>query len=140
MKYCLPLLFALFVSSTYAQETDSIINFNSLLRTGEMFSFENKSIQFKKVISDSRCPKDVTCIWAGEATVLIAVMENGKQVKEEIVTLTAAQDFKFSFSDSEELYNLNSLDLYPYPVSTHKIEESEYCLKIQLSKRKRNSN
>lgn len=138
MKYALTLLFALLVGASYAQETDSIINFNSLLRTGEMFSFEDKSIQFKKVISDSRCPKDVTCIWAGEAKVLIAVMENGKQVKEEIITLSAAKDFKFSFSDSKGLYNLNSIDLFPYPVSTHKIKDSEYCLEIELSKSKRN--
>jgi len=140
MKYALTLIFALLVGSTYAQETDSIRNFNSLLRTGELFSFENKSIQFKKVISDSRCPKDVTCIWAGEAKVLIAVMENGKQVKEEIISLTAAKDFKFSFSNSDGLYNLNSLNLFPYPVSTHKIAESEYCLEIQLTKTKGNSN
>ncbi len=138
MKIWLSLIFALLVVSSYAQETDTIINFNSLLKTGELFSFENKSIQFKKVISDSRCPKDVTCIWAGEAKVLIAVMENGKQVKEQIVTLTAAEDFTFGFADSEGLYNMNSLNLYPYPVATHKIADSEYCLKIQFSKRKEN--
>ncbi len=140
MKFCLPLIFVLFVGSSYAQETDSIINYNSLLRTGDLFSFDNKSIQFKKVISDSRCPKDVTCIWAGEAKVLIAVMENGKQLKEEIVTLSAAKNFKFSFSNSKGLYNLNSLDLFPYPLSTHKIEDSEYCLEIKFSKRKENPN
>ncbi len=135
MKYTLTLIFALLMGSAFSQDSDTVVNYNSLLRTGELFSFENKSIQFKKVISDSRCPKDVTCIWAGEAKVLVSVWENGKEVKEEIVTLNAASDFKFNFSDSEEVFTLNSLDLYPYPESSRKIEAAEYCLKIQLSKK-----
>ncbi|WP_010230960.1 hypothetical protein [Gillisia marina] len=79
MKYGLAFVFTLLMaSSSYAQEKDSIVNFNAELDYGELFTFKNKSIQFKKVISDSRCPKDVTCIWAGEAKVLVAIwrMEN----------------------------------------------------------------
>lgn len=138
MKYTFTLLFALLMGSAFAQESDTVVNYNSLLRAGELFSFENKSIQFKKVISDSRCPKDVTCIWAGEAKVLVSVWENGKEVKEVIVTLNATHapsDFKFNFSDSEDIYILNSMDLYPYPDSSRKIGEAEYCLKIQLNKK-----
>jgi len=66
MKYSLVLLFSLIMGSLYAQENDSIVKFSAEMDLGELFSFENKSIQFKKVISDSRCPKEVTCIWAGE--------------------------------------------------------------------------
>jgi hypothetical protein len=134
MKYFLAFVFALLMGSTYAQENDSIVNFRAELDFGELFTFENKSIQFKKVISDSRCPKDVTCIWAGEAKVLIAVMENGEQVEEKIISLTDGKDLKLSFSDSKVVYSLNAMELYPYPSSKHKIKDSEYCLFIQLSK------
>jgi len=62
-------------------------------------------------------------------------MENGKQVEEKIITLADQNDFKLSFSDSEVVYSLNALNLYPYPTSTHKIKDSEYCLIIQLYKK-----
>lgn len=134
MKYLLflGLFFGMF--SSFAQDSGDTISYESLLRPGELFSFENKSIQFKKVISDSRCPKDVTCIWAGEAKVLIAVMENGKEVEEKIISLKQTEGFSFGFSDSKNVYSLDALELYPYPTAKHKIEDSEYCLEIQLSK------
>ena len=135
MKYSLVLLFCLIMGSLYSQEKDSIINFKAEMDLGEVFSFENKSIQFKKVITDSRCPTDVTCIWAGDAKVLIAIMENGKEVEEKIITLADKKDFLLRFLNSEGIYSLNALILYPYPTSTHKIKDSEYCLIIQLNKR-----
>ncbi|TVZ26165.1 hypothetical protein JM83_1118 [Gillisia sp. Hel_I_86] len=131
MKVCLALVFALFMGSSSAQENDSIVNFSAELDFGELFTFENKSIQFKKVISDSRCPKDVACIWPGEAKVLVAVREDGKQVEEKIITLTNGKDFTslkngenfiLNFSDSKGVYSMDALNLYPYPVSTHKTE------------------
>ncbi|WP_155827706.1 hypothetical protein [Gillisia sp. JM1] len=135
MKYCLVLVFSLIMGSSYAQENDSIVQFYAEINAGELFSFENKSIQFKKVISDSRCPKDVTCVWAGEAKVMLAILENGKLIEEKIVTLNGQNPLDFSFLGLEDIYSLKALDLIPYPVSSHKIKDSEYCLKIQLNKK-----
>lgn len=135
MKYCLVALFSLIMGSSYAQENDSIVQFYAEINAGDLFSFENKSIQFKKVISDSRCPKDVTCIWAGEAKVMIAVLENGKITEEKIVTLNGQNKIDLSFLGLKDVFSLKALDLIPYPVSTHKIKDSEYCLKIQLNKK-----
>jgi len=135
MKFYVLLFFGLLMASVNAQENDSIVNYYAEINAGELFSFENKSIEFKKVITDSRCPKDVTCIWAGEAKVLIAVMENGKQIEEKILTLNAQNQIDLSFLGLKDIYSLKALDLIPYPVSTHKIQDSEYCLKIQLNKK-----
>ncbi len=135
MKYCIVALFSLIMGSSYAQENDSIVKFYAEINAGDLFSFENKSIQFKKVISDSRCPKDVTCIWAGEAKVVIAVLENGKITEEKIVTLNGQSKIDLSFLGLKDVFSLKALDLIPYPVSTRKIKDSEYCLKIQLNKK-----
>lgn len=135
MKYCLVLVFSLILGSSYAQESDSIVKFYAEINAGELFSFENKSIQFKKVISDSRCPKDVTCVWAGEAKVMLAILENGKLIEEKMVTLNAQNKIDLSFLGLKDIYSLKALDLIPYPVSSHKIKDSEYCLKIQLNKK-----
>jgi len=45
--------------SAQVQEENRI--FNSVLQGGKQLIFGDKSIRFKEVISDSRCPKDVTC-------------------------------------------------------------------------------
>jgi len=133
MKYILFLGLFFGMLSLNAQEQPAKVSFESLLSPGEFLSFENKSIRFKEVISDSRCPKDVTCIWAGEAKVLVEVLENGKRVEEKIISLRDAANFSFSFADSDIRYSLNALDLYPYPSAKHKIDASEYCLRIKLS-------
>ncbi len=135
MKYCLILVFSLIMGSSYAQENDSIVKFYAEINAGDLFSFENKSIQFKKVISDSRCPKDVTCVWAGEAKVMLAILENGKLIEEKMVTLNAQNKIDLSFLGLKDIFSLKALDLIPYPVSSHKIKDSEYCLKIQLNKK-----
>ena len=134
MKYIM--FFGIFFGmlSMQAQENSDKISLESLLSPGELFSFENKSIRFIKVVSDSRCPTDVTCIWAGEAKVLVAISENGKEIEEKIISLRNPNNLILNFADSDRLYSLNTLDLYPYPTSKNKIENSEYCLKIQFSK------
>jgi len=45
-----------------------------------------------KVLSDSRCPEDVQCIWAGEVRIL-ARISDGKEVRE--VTLVESTTFEF---------------------------------------------
>jgi hypothetical protein len=66
------------------------------------------SFCFDSIITDSRCPEDVTCIWAGEAIARFRINNHGKEpvyinlhtgTKDTIVT-----DYSLSF-----------LDLFPYP-------------------------
>lgn len=53
---------------------------NAQFCIGDSLLFGEKSIKFKKLISDSRCPKGdaITCIWAGEVIVLMEFYQNGK--------------------------------------------------------------
>jgi hypothetical protein len=73
MKIILALLLLLISPALMAQDDKpKPITYSSLLQPGEFFSFGRNSLHFKEVISDSRCPKDVTCIWAGEAKILVS--------------------------------------------------------------------
>ena len=42
------------------------------------------TIAFERVISDSRCPPDVACIWAGSVRVRLAISEGGEPAKVEL--------------------------------------------------------
>ncbi|MEO8579476.1 MAG: hypothetical protein ABI469_04445 [Gemmatimonadales bacterium] len=34
-------------------------------------------LTFKEVSADSRCPTDVVCVWAGDATIVVVISRNG---------------------------------------------------------------
>jgi hypothetical protein len=81
---------------------------------GETVQFENASVKFIKVLEDSRCPKDVTCVWAGQARLLVEVTEKGKASREvELLFGGASKNILFS----EEGLTLKGMSLTPYPVS-----------------------
>lgn len=131
MKLVLLLFFV--ISTGFAQEPPEITRFSSELFTGEAFNFENKSIEFKEVISDSRCPKDVTCVWAGEAKVRIELFDNGKSLGDKILVLGNPSINLADFFGENE-FSLSALNLFPYPKISGKIKASEYQLVVEIEK------
>lgn len=96
---------------------------------GEIFSFRGSSVKFKKVISDSRCPKQVSCIWAGEVKLLLEFFEDGTSLGEHVVS-----GINIPFNDFFGKDNvLSSLKVYPYPEINDTIEPSEYSLQLKIS-------
>jgi hypothetical protein len=47
-------------------------------------------ITFKQVKEDSRCPTDVTCIWAGDARIELTISRNGSGDDTKFLTLSPA--------------------------------------------------
>ena len=43
-------------------------------------------IRINKVISDSRCPEGVNCVWAGEVELVLFIYKENNIVKEEVLT------------------------------------------------------
>lgn len=61
--------------------------FTLKLGAAESIDGEGLRIQFERVVSDSRCPKGVQCIRAGEAVIQIAVMRGSTKGSYELKTL-----------------------------------------------------
>ena len=103
-------LCAVFMSSLlFAQSEIKINSKNPISKTGYSF-------QLTKVFDDSRCPEGVTCIWAGEVSVVLKVYKNKKFF--ELKTLT------FNAKNKEENFNwfakyftkkIKSITVNPYP-------------------------
>lgn len=107
----------------------SKINFGETLQLGEV------SIVFKKVISDSRCPKNVTCVSAGEAEILVAISKNYKLIEQKVLVFYAmdvAND-KANIIYKSENITISGLRLFPYPETSMKIEKNDYCLELKLN-------
>lgn len=111
------LLLVLLFVSTVGFSQDQPIDVPMILvkvPLGETVQFENASIKFIKVLEDSRCPKDVNCIWAGQARLLVEVTEKGKASRE--------MELLFGGSSSNEICSaegltLTGMSLNPYPIS-----------------------
>lgn len=92
---------------------------------GREFNFGKSSVNFIKVISDSRCPRKVTCIWPGEARILLGIEINGEYFEEEVVLSSSGAEIPLA---NELLLQVSHLR--PYPETGAKIAAEEYCLSI----------
>jgi len=101
------------------------------LKVGQIESVEpgNIKVSLVKVTDDSRCPSDVTCIWAGEVKVVLNITIDGQDSGETTLTLGANN------SDDQNVKNIGGyyfkvLAVNPYPVSTKIIGQSEYIVTL----------
>lgn len=133
MKTLLFFLF-LYCATGFSQEEKEVTVFNTALKKGEMFFFGDNSVQFQQVISDSRCPKEVTCVWAGEAKVLVHIYEKGK-FKNECILTVGGGNFPFDLLGNQ-IYSLSKLVLTPYPSVKNEDFGDEYVLNLSITEKK----
>ena len=100
-----------------------VIKINTDLGVGQEFDFGQTAVSFIKVISDSRCPKQVTCIWPGEAKVLLGINWNGEYLEKEVVVSGSGAEFPLA---NDLLMQVSHLR--PYPETTSQIAPEEYSL------------
>jgi len=78
-------------------------------------------VRFDRVVADSRCPRDVQCITAGEATVRVLVTLPGQPaVTFELKTTPKGSTVKAG------AYGLTLSNLAPVPLSTVATKDSDY--------------
>lgn len=63
------------------------IEFTLTPGTTATLSGEDTQITFRGVVSDSRCPVDVTCVWAGNASIELTIVQRGSPVQTRILSL-----------------------------------------------------
>jgi hypothetical protein len=88
-------------------------------------------IRFVAVENDSRCPKDVTCVWAGNAAVQLQ-LGSGRSSK--TVTLNTSKSPSFVSETEYRGYKVKLVDLSPYPRSNRKIGRRDYTATLLVSK------
>ncbi len=95
------------------------------------------SFKIEKILSDSRCPEGVQCVWAGEVHLLLGVYENNSKT-EKIELKINHQNFtenKSFFETKIPLENkkIETIQILPNKVEGIQIEEKEYQLKLFFS-------
>ncbi len=93
---------------------------------------ENISVKFLNVTADSRCPSGVTCIWQGEATVVVNVAKNNQDMGH--FSLASGLGDKNATAQIPGGYFLQLVKVEPYPTSGTKIQLDNYTATFTLSK------
>jgi len=101
---------------------------------GETVTFDqNKKLTFVDVVSDSRCPIEVHCVWAGEATIALQA----------ICTPADTINFELSFGDGItdhreatifQIYRVELLEVLPLTEEGVELEKEDYSIRVLIEK------
>lgn len=91
---------------------------------------EGLRVKFDSVLDDSRCPKDVTCVWAGDAKIAISVRRaNAKASKLELHT-----NGQFNQTGKYQRYVIKLVALDPYPRASAKGRPGSYVATLLITR------
>ncbi|MBD2448656.1 hypothetical protein H6G76_16155 [Nostoc sp. FACHB-152] len=96
------------------------------LRTGGI------EIKFSKVLQDSRCPSNVTCIWQGQVIIELEILQYGRKVSTLNLTLIPGRDA--SAVQFFNKYTVKLIDVSPYPKDGQQIFPQNYIARIVVTK------
>lgn len=133
MKSLICTVFILFATCTFSQNSNNekvtAPKIISKLKLNTTYKTKNVEVKLVEVISDSRCPKGVTCIWAGEATVLVDIFKDGEKLERKKVTFDS-NGVKDIFSS--ETVSITGYNVMPYPEADVKINPKDYYLQLEV--------
>lgn len=132
-------LFSLFCLFTFGSLPVQAFNFSGdrndpiteYLGIGEAMRFGDTRIRFLQVISDSRCPRQVTCIRAGEAKILLGIYVAGKDPVEVEMLVNSAEQLLPVLKAAG--LKLRVAGLSPYPETPVPISQDEYLLGVRIA-------
>jgi len=105
--------------------SDSInIQFQDTLFSSE----ENVWITFDSLLSESRCPVNVVCVWAGNASLHFTFSKDGEETG---FNLNTHPDFLNDTTISG--YRISLLDVKPYPHTDSLFTQNDYSAIISIS-------
>lgn len=127
------LLVTLVLFSTYAFGQSSSIEVPKIgikVPLGKTLEANGVSVKFVEVVEDSRCPKDVSCIWAGRAIVKAEVSSEGNTEEKTLIfgEVRPGEEKSTTLYSSKE-FSIDGLTLNPYPTSQGS-EDTNYVLVV----------
>ena len=97
---------------------------------GETVNMGDIILEFVEVLEDSRCPKDVDCVWAGQARVKVVVSGDG--IIKEQLDLVIGKKNEYVIG-SVNGFAIKAVGLIPYP-STKNTGKRLYSLLVLKEK------
>ena len=86
-------------------------------------------IKFVSVIEDSRCPKDVNCVWAGNAKIEVLITDKNGGSKKAVMNTTTGQ-----LGDQYNGWAIYLTSLTPAPKSGKTIKQRHYFATFNVTR------
>ncbi len=121
----------LFSGASFAQESahpNLGEDFELAVHQTAQFTAEKISVTFEQVLEDSRCPVDVTCIWAGLAQVSLRIAVSGQEKELSLSTSPPENSAVF------ENYTFWLIKVRPVPRANQNIDSSAYFVTVRVDK------
>lgn len=111
------------VSSQAPSTTEVTLDSEFELAPGQSASFPGIGlfVRFDSVSSDSRCPADVVCVWAGNAAVVVSLTRSGTPPHQATLNSTVGSN---NTKDGNETITL--VGLLPVQDTRHPFPKSDY--------------
>lgn len=91
-----------------------------------VFAQQGLNVEFVRVVEDSRCPSDTTCVWAGEVKVQLSTrIDSAADVQHEI---------KAGERATVDGFQLIVVQVQPEPISTRQIVPEEYRVTLRVER------
>ena len=120
-------------SGGISSPTRPAVNEEFTLAPGQTAEVAGTPLQltFQSVRDDSRCPADVTCIWEGDATVVLKVKDGTDETTQELHTNEGGnRSRKVPAGD----YTISLVRLDPATDSTRPIEAAAYRATLRVAR------
>ena len=138
MKKVLLLSFLLLFAFSFAQSPTAEKGASAKVTQKKCLKKKGYTLVLKEVVSDSRCPDGLNCIWAGEATAIISVYKDSKLVEDNtmVFSMKNQEENKLWFCKylPENQKNLKGVQLLPYPNKDTPIDKKKYFVKVSYLK------
>lgn len=113
-----------------SNENEILINATSKVKVGNDYE-----IKILKIISDSRCPEGVNCVWAGEVQLELEIYKNQKFEKTKIISinyksLELNKQFFADYLSSDK--KIKDILISPQKKEGENIELKNYILTVAL--------
>ena len=110
--------------------TEVRLNQSFEMKIGQAVSLagENLNIKFDDITEDSRCPRGVVCVWAGQVSASLQMTTKEGQEELTLTELGSSPD-----TTVYRQYKINH-QVTPYPEAGKAINKADYRLQLTISK------
>ena len=98
------------------------------MKIGDAIAVNDLRLTFQRVESDSRCPSDVVCVWAGDGEIALKIEQSGKAAVAALHTTLEPKKTEWNG------YTIQLVSLAPAPKSTAQIDPADYRAEILVTR------
>jgi hypothetical protein len=117
MKKLLLILCITIGSQAIAQKDVAVPTIAFKAPLGKTITRNEVSITLSEILEDSRCPSDVTCVWAGRIRAKVVVSISGKQTETVVVVFERGKQTVLATTEN---CIFKAIKISPYPSSANK--------------------